>query len=280
MGEARDGSAPRGARKKKSGVQRRVEEERPGFGDVPKSGEIAKDPWVHETLAGRYRVISLLAKGGMGRVYVAEHLGLGTRVAIKLLPSEGVPPSHVERFRREAQSAGRLRSPHVPEIHDFGQLSDGSFYFVMEMLVGEDLNQLLCREGTLTAARALRLLRQIANALDAAHAQGFVHRDLKPENIFVVVDIVYEDFVKVLDFGIAKSLMKKSRSLTEAGSILGTPGFLPPEQALANGSEEVSPASDVYSLAAMALEMLTGELPIQDDANIAVMRDIGPYQPL
>ena len=256
-----------------SGLQRRApERDREGFEHAFEAltGKIAKDPWLEQTVAGRYRVLSLIAKGGMGRVYAAEHTELGTRVAIKLLPSEGVTPSHVERFRREARAAGRLRSPHVPEIHDFGQLPDGSFFFVMEMLVGEDLGRLLRREGTLEPARALRLLRQVANALDAAHAQGFVHRDLKPENVFVVVDIVYEDFVKVLDFGIAKSLIQKTHSLTEAGSVLGTPGFLPPEQVLANGTEEVTPASDVYSLAAMALEMMTGALPIDDD-NIAIM---------
>lgn len=252
-----------------SGLQRRApERDREGFEHAFEAltGKIAKDPWLEQTVAGRYRVLSLIAKGGMGRVYAAEHTELGTRVAIKLLPSEGVPPSHVERFRREARAAGRLRSPHVPEIHDFGQLPDGSFFFVMEMLVGEDLGRLLRREGTLEPARALRLLRQVANALDAAHAQGFVHRDLKPENV-----IVEGRRVRVVDFGLAKADPLGERpDISLRGEVLGTPRYMSPEQLC---GLPVDARADVYALGLIAYELLTGGSPYRAAHGVAGWAD-------
>ncbi|HJL16682.1 MAG TPA: serine/threonine-protein kinase [Sandaracinaceae bacterium LLY-WYZ-13_1] len=231
----------------------------------------AADPWLGRTVADRYRVLSVLADGGMSRIYAAEQIGLGAQVAIKVLPADRISAGGVERFRREARASVRLRSPHLPTVLDFGQLPDDSFFMVMERLLGEDLAQRLARERLLPAPRALRVLRQVANALDVAHAQGFVHRDLKPENVFLVTDLVYEDFVKVLDFGIAKEVLRPSGSLTGAGTILGTPGFLPPEQALSGDGAVVTPASDVYSLCAMALELLTGELPHPTDRPMRML---------
>jgi len=217
----------------------------------------------------RYRLITEMGRGAFGRVYLAEHLKLGTRVAVKLLSVLDASVETIRRFEREASAAARLRSPHAIEIYDFGQLGDGTSYIVMEMLVGDDLAKIVRRDGKPSVPRTLRLMRQLANALDAAHAQGVVHRDLKPENVFVVTDIVYDELVKVLDFGVARSLFVES-SLTEAGSTIGTPGFLPPEQAVAGA--EITPAADVYALAAMTLELLTGELPYAGKTAIELLK--------
>ncbi len=230
------------------------------------------DAMIGAVVGDRYRVVSRLARGGMGRIYAAEHLTLGTRVAIKTLRVDQASLDSVERFRREARAAARLRSPHIAQVHDFGELPDGSLYLVMEMLVGEDLGRRLSRERRIAPRAAISILRQIASALDAAHAQGFVHRDLKPENVFLVADVVYEELVKVLDFGIAKRVLASTGTLTEAGAVIGTPGFMPPEQALAGLGARVTPASDVYSLGAMALEMLTGELPYAGSRAIDVLK--------
>lgn len=231
-----------------------------------------------EVLDGRYRLITPIGQGASGVVYLAEHLALGSRVAVKLLePAEGME-DQVERFRREAKAAARLRSPHIVRAFDFGRLDDGTLFFVMEKLLGETLHRVLQREGTLDAVRTVRLLSQVASALDSAHAQGVVHRDLKPENVFLVTDVVYEELVKILDFGVARQMFDQSE-LTRDGSMLGTPGFLPPEQAFAGPDTEIGPASDVYALAAMALEMLTGGLPYPQQKPLELLRAMQSGEP-
>lgn len=239
----------------------------------------APDPWLGQEIDGRYRIIAHLADGGMGAVYSAEHVRLGQRVAVKILRQDNLPEHYVRRFEREARAAARLRSPHIAPVFDYGPLKGGYHYLAMEQLVGEDLAQTLAREGTLTPGRALHVVRQTAYALDAAHAQGIVHRDLKPENIFLVADTVYEDFVKVLDFGVAKGIFHRTGSITEHGSALGTPGYMPPEQAMSGSGELVTPTADVYSLACVAMELLTGHLPIPLGSFTNMVRSVVNDEP-
>ena len=159
---------------------------------------------VGEVVADRYRIQALLGEGGMGMVYRAEHLHLRKPVAIKvLLPELSAVNEVVARFAREAIAAGKIRSPHVAAATDFGRLADGAFFLVMEYVDGRTLRTLL-DDGALEPRRALSILRGVASAIDAAHAVGIVHRDLKPENIMLVNRDGDADFVKVLDFGIAK----------------------------------------------------------------------------
>ncbi|MCA9602619.1 MAG: serine/threonine protein kinase, partial [Myxococcales bacterium] len=193
------------------------------------------DDKVGLVLGGKYRILRKLGAGGMGSVYEAEHELIGKRVAIKTLNAEFVKePSVVERFRREARAATAAGNEHIIDVTDLGELPDGSPFLVMEFLEGQDFSGVLESEGALPAGRVARIVRQVCDALGAAHAQGIVHRDLKPENIFLVQRKGDRDFVKVLDFGISK--MREAgegvnKSLTQTGTALGTPHYMSPEQA-------------------------------------------------
>jgi hydroxyisourate hydrolase len=171
----------------------------------------------------------------MGKVYLAEHVEIGKRVALKVLhPSYSRMPDLVERFRREARAASKIGHPNIVDVTDSGTTTDGSVYFVMEYLEGIELGSVIEREGAVDVARALRIASQICRALAAAHAQGIVHRDLKPENIFLVTRDGAADVVKVLDFGIAKTTeaeAARERRLTSPGMAMGTPEYMAPEQA-------------------------------------------------
>jgi serine/threonine protein kinase len=213
---------------------------------------------------GRYRIIDLIGEGGMGKVYLAEHEEIGRKVAIKVLHANySRMPDLVERFRREARAASRIGNPHIVDITDSGTSSDGSVYFVMEYLEGVELAQLIKRDGALDVARALRVASQISRALSVAHGQGIIHRDLKPENIFLVRREGTADFVKVLDFGIAKTTEAeevRERRLTSPGMAMGTPEYMAPEQAAGRPADA---RCDVYALGAILYEMLTGDAPYQ-----------------
>jgi serine/threonine protein kinase len=162
------------------------------------------DPLIGTLVSGRYRVVSKLGEGGMGRVYEAQHELIGKRVALKCLNAEyATHPVVVERFKREARAATAVGNEHIVDVTDLGDLPDGSPFIVMEHLEGRELADLI-NEGPLTLGRAVRILDQVCDALHAAHAKGIVHRDLKPENIFLIPRGGNEDFVKVLDFGISK----------------------------------------------------------------------------
>jgi serine/threonine protein kinase len=184
---------------------------------------------------GRYRVVELIGEGGMGKVYLAEHVEIGKRVALKVLhPSYSRMPDLVERFRREARAASKIGHPHIVDVTDSGTTADGSAYFVMEFLEGVELGSVIEREGALDVGRAVRIAQQICRALAAAHAAGIIHRDLKPENIFLTIRDGTTDFVKVLDFGIAKTTEAeeaRERKLTSPGMAMGTPEYMAPEQA-------------------------------------------------
>jgi serine/threonine protein kinase len=206
----------------------------------------------------RYRVIRKIGEGGMGTVYAGEHVEIGKGVAIKILhPAYSTQQDLVERFRREARAASRIGHPHIIDVTDFGETEDGCAYFVMEHLDGIDLADVLSHERRLAPERACQIAIQICRALAAAHAAGVIHRDLKPENIFLVARDGQADFVKVLDFGIARS-MGRARRLTNPGVAMGTPEYMAPEQAEGGAVDQ---RSDIYSVGALIYEMTSGSPP-------------------
>ncbi|HEU5077380.1 MAG TPA: serine/threonine-protein kinase, partial [Polyangiaceae bacterium] len=210
-------------------------------------------------LAGRYRLLHQLGQGGMGSVWTAEHLALHSLVAVKLLDEQiAKNPDAVERFRREAQAAATLRSAHVVQVLDYGV--DGTTPFlVMEALKGEDLAARLQRSGRLEPMALFEIMQQVARAVGRAHEAGIVHRDLKPENVFLVDEGDHE-IVKVLDFGIAKSVAPGfAPSATRTGVTMGTPYYMSPEQA--EGKREVDHRTDLWALGVIASECLTGVRP-------------------
>jgi serine/threonine-protein kinase len=220
--------------------------------------------------AGRYRVEKLLGSGGMGAVYRAEHVHMRKFVALKVLHREmTLLPEVVKRFEREAVAAASITHPNVAAALDSGRLDDGAFYLVLEYVEGQSLSQLLAREGPLTPERALRIMRQIADALAMAHSVGVVHRDLKPDNIMLVQREGIADFVKVLDFGIAKiKETGEQPALTQLGTIFGTPEYMSPEQAR---GDHVDARSDLYTLGLILYEMLAGTSPFKDIDVVVVL---------
>ncbi len=203
-----------------------------------------------------YEMLALLGRGGMGAVYRARQLSLARLVAIKILPLElSLRAEFAERFRREAQALARLAHPHIVGIYDFGQTQDGHFFFVMELVEGSDL-QMLMQDGPLAVPRAVEIVRQVSDALEAAHAEGLMHRDVKPSNVL----LDKADRVKVSDFGLTRLLGDGARAAlpTMTGAVLGTPEYMSPEQAR---QEAVDQRADLYSTGVMFYEMLTGTLP-------------------
>ncbi len=238
--------------------------------------ETSADALIDQVISeGRYRVVELMGSGGMGAVYRGEHLLLAKRVAIKVLhPEMTRMPEVVARFEREARAAGNIEHPNVATATDFGKLPDGSFFLVLEYVEGRSLRALVDL-GPLDPARAAHIARQMLAALVRAHGLGIVHRDLKPENVMLVERDGDQDFVKVLDFGIAKvqmgELAKRAGGtgpLTQAGLVYGTPEYMAPEQAL---GQDVDARADLYSLGAMLYEMLTGELPFDAASPVALL---------
>ena len=230
-----------------------------------------RDALFGQVLADRYRVLDLIGKGGMGKVYLAEHVALGKRVAIKVLnPAYTHRPDQVKRFLREAQAASTIGHENVIDVIDFGEMPNGSVFFAMEHLQGEDLGKLLKR-GPLQWSRARRILLQICRALQAAHARGIIHRDMKPENCFIIHRNGMRDFVKVLDFGIAKFLEENrqvSHTLTQAGALIGTPEYMAPEQVQ---GEPADVRMDIYALGCIMYQLLTGQLPFSDKTMFGVL---------
>jgi len=225
---------------------------------------------VGRTLAERYRILGRIGEGGMGTVYLCEHIALGKRMAVKVLrPEFSRDEELVRRFQHEARAASQIGQENIIDVFDFGHTDEGSAYFVMEALDGESLGRILHKEGALAMPRALPILMQICKALGAAHQRGIIHRDLKPENVFVVRREDGSDFVKVLDFGISKSALgSDGKRLTRAGSIIGTPEYMSPEQAAATS---VDHRSDIYAFGVVAYEVVTGRLPFQGETPLATL---------
>ena len=216
---------------------------------------------------GSYRLGELLGRGGMGEVYVAHHRMLARPAAIKLIrpeklefdPDEAVTRM-VQRFKREAEAAASLRSPHTIELYDFGETEDGTLYFVMELLDGIDLDSFVERFGPMPPARVVHVLRQACESLAEAHSQGLVHRDVKPANVHLCRMGLEHDFVKVLDFGIVRSQHRTAGGATLATAvdrIIGTPAFMPPEMATGGA---VDGRADLYGLGCIGYWLLTGQL--------------------
>ena len=227
-------------------------------------------PPVGNVLDGVYRVERLIGTGAMGYVLAAEDLALGRRVAVKVLwPSIGQRAEAVLRFRREARAMARVHSPYAVKLHGFGVLDGGACYLVMELVDGEPLARVLKREGRLPARRAVAILRKIAEVLLDAHAQGVIHRDLKPDNVLVATRGDERDFVKVVDFGLARlGEAPGDVALTGQGVVLGTPAYMSPEQIQGTA---VDHRADLYALGCMAYEMLLGRRPFERDSVQAML---------
>jgi len=228
---------------------------------------------VGTVVGGRYYVRRLCGEGGMGRVFEAEHIDIGRRVALKILhPAYSQTPDLVERLRREARAASKISHPNVVDVFDSGTTPDGAFFFVMEYLEGIELGELIYREGKLDVRRTLHIGGQICRALQAAHDARVIHRDLKPENVLILTRDGQKDFVKVLDFGIAKSGEIDNldnerdshgdirRRLTHPGMTMGTPEYMAPEQAAGRPAD---PRSDIYAVGGLLYEMLSGKAPFE-----------------
>ncbi|MCC6526014.1 MAG: protein kinase [Polyangiaceae bacterium] len=210
-----------------------------------------------------------LGQGGMGSVWVAHHAALDTEVAVKFISPEALKaePSLAERFTREARLAAKIRDPHVVQILDHGVTADGTPFIAMEMLEGMSLARLLERQGPLTPTAAAMLVTQTAGALGKAHKLGIVHRDIKPDNLFLTT-AAGTVFVKILDFGIAKGQQAAVSSLTATGSVFGTPQYMSPEQLLS--AKDVDALADLWALAVVAYETLTGRPPFQGETMAAL----------
>lgn len=251
---------------------------------TPLRAALPEDPLAGRVLSGRYRLVEVLGRGGMGAVYRAHHILMDKPVAVKVLRQELASDTEaVARFHREARSASRLDHDHIIRVTDFGQTDDGLLFLVMELLDGENLAQVL-RRGPLPWRRAATIGRDIALGLAHAHEQGVIHRDLKPENIVLVRrGKSARQMVKVLDFGLAKLIHDVSgagspggdgaeddaaRSLTRTGAVFGTPEYMSPEQAEGRG---LGPHTDLYALGVVAYQMVSGVLPFTAPTFLALI---------
>ncbi|HKN66899.1 MAG TPA: serine/threonine-protein kinase, partial [Gemmatimonadaceae bacterium] len=222
------------------------------------------DPLIGQMVAERYQILSLIGEGGMGRVYLAEHVRMGRKSAVKVInPALATTADAISRFNREAANACKINHPNVAQVYDFGEMADGTLYLAMEYIDGETLDSIVAREGSLPPARAAQITKQVADALFAAHHLGIIHRDLKPENVMIARHLDGSDWVKVVDFGIAKTVQRDgmeggSQTVTTAGVSLGTPEYMSPEQL---AGERLDHRTDIYSLGLVLFNMLTGELP-------------------
>ncbi len=211
---------------------------------------------------GQYRLKQRLGSGGMGEVYLAEHVLLKRPCAVKVIrPEQAGDQKTLARFEREVQATAMLTHGNTVEVFDYGHAEDGTFYYAMEYLPGPNLEELVAHHGPLPAERAVYLLRQACSALGEAHGLGMVHRDLKPSNLIACERGGIHDVIKLLDFGLvhSASLGKHDTRLTQEGSVAGTPAYLSPEQA--RGSDDLDARSDIYSLGAVAYFLLTGRPP-------------------
>jgi serine/threonine protein kinase len=229
------------------------------------------DPMISQVVADRYRVLRKLGEGGMGAVYLAEHIVLEKKIALKVLaPELARKPELVARFLQEARSASRIGHENVIDISDFGQSSDGCTYIAMEYLDGKDLGEIVREKGALDWEETREIVLQICRALRAAHDKGIVHRDMKPENIFLIQREDHPHFVKILDFGIAKvmGLDPQGPRLTRTGMIFGTPEYMAPEQA---EGKETDHRADIYAVGCILYHLITGQTPFVADSFMLML---------
>ncbi len=228
------------------------------------------DPFIGRLVLGQFRIDEPIGAGGMGTVYRAHQTTLGRDVAIKILhPELAANPDAVRRFHREARVATSLEHPNLVRVLLFGELpEDGSLYLVMEHVAGHSLVEVLDHEGALPLPRALHVVTQICDAIGVAHAQGIVHRDVKPENVMLTERLGDPDFVKVLDFGIARMLWDQQTAQTQSGVIFGTARYISPEGA---SGEATDARSDVYSIGVLAYQLLTGVTPFEAGSPVAML---------
>ena len=233
----------------------------------PKAGD---DPLIGRVIADRYLMLARLGEGGMGRVYLAEHVKMNRQCAIKVMnPSLVNDTESVARFAREASNAARILHPNVAAVFDYGE-ADKVVYLVMEYVDGESLSAILRREGALDPRRAVDIARQVADGLSAAHELGIIHRDLKPDNIIVSQSRSHKEIPKVVDFGIAKAMSESPQdALTRSGLVIGTPEYMSPEQLL---GDPVDARADVYSLGCILYQMLTGVPAFAADTREQMIR--------
>ena len=221
---------------------------------------------IGQILASRYRLLDQLGQGGMGTVWRAEHVALGSKVAVKLIePAIATTPDALERFYREAKAAAALACPHVVQIYDYG-VDDGIPYIAMELLDGESLGDRLERTRTMSPAETLRVLTHACIALAKAHAAGVVHRDIKPDNIFLTQGYDGLLLAKILDFGVAKDIsgVASISSHTRTGSMIGSPYYMSPEQI--QNTKSVDYRTDLWAIGIIAFECLTGQKPFNSDS--------------
>ncbi|HKA53888.1 MAG TPA: serine/threonine-protein kinase [Candidatus Binatia bacterium] len=221
---------------------------------------------------GQYALKQRLGGGGMGEVFLADHLLLRRPCAVKLIrPERTGDPKNLRRFEREVQMTATLTHPNTVQIYDYGHAADGTFYYVMEYLPGLTLEELVRRDGPLPHARAVHFLRQICGALKEAHGRGLIHRDIKPGNLMICERGGIADVAKLLDFGLVLSPERETdgEKLTQDGTVTGTPAYLSPEQA--GGQDKVDARSDIYSLGALAYFLLTGQPPFAGRSGVKML---------
>jgi eukaryotic-like serine/threonine-protein kinase len=250
----------------------------------PQQAEQQFDSLIGTVLAGRYEVVRRIGEGGMGAVYEAKHALIGKRVAVKvLLEKFHAKSDFVARLLQEARLASSIGHQNIVDVTDFGTTEDGRSFVVMEFLDGESLADLERREAPLPIERSLRIARQAASALGAAHAKGIFHRDVKPENLYLVRR-GDADFVKVVDFGISKAVKPggddgaEAYRLTHTGLLLGTPLYMSPEQA--RGDEDLDHRADIWALGVLLYECLTGEVPFRANNYLQIISQVLTHEPL
>jgi serine/threonine protein kinase len=239
---------------------------------VQPEATVQTDSMIGFVLAGKYRVVRQIGRGGMGVVYEAEHVELGKRVAIKLMLEKYAQDGEAsKRFEREALAASRIGNPHIIDVGDIGHTEDGRPFVVMELLSGMPLSQVIEMSGPLPPWRAIAIMKQVLRAVGAAHNKGIIHRDLKPDNIFISSHDDQHDFVKLLDFGISKMIDPDQEvaftKLTTTGVVMGTPLYMAPEQAMGHVIER---HADIYACGVILYEMLAGRPPFEG-ATYAVL---------
>ena len=219
---------------------------------------------IGSVVADRYHIIKKLGEGGMGTVYLAEHVKMGRKSALKVMnPGMNQDPDAIARFNREAANASRLSHPNICAIYDFGETPEGLIYLAMEFIEGQSLTALIEAAHGMSAPRAASIIHQAADALGVAHDAGIVHRDLKPDNIMIMKGRDGSDVVKVVDFGIAKASSSDAQKVTKTGLVVGTPEYMSPEQL---AGDKLDGRSDIYSLALVAFNCLTGTLPFPSNS--------------